>query len=65
MKNRIYLHLPGLREHCCGRHTSPVARAAFRRGNAAGRHGGPAKYGRMERRHLRQEERHARLGSAE
>lgn len=57
----IRLRLPALTSYFCGRHASPVAVAARRRGNAAGIHGGKAKYGKRERRANRREERAARM----
>lgn len=62
MKPAFRLTLPPLAAHFRCRHTSAAARAAHRRGNAAGIHGGRAKYGTRERRGLRREERVARLG---
>ncbi len=61
MKTVIHLHLPATASYFCGRHTSPVAVAAHRRGNAAGTHGGKAKYGKRERQQHRREERAARI----
>lgn len=61
MKTVIRLRLPAMTSYFCGRHASPVAVAAHRRGNAAGSHGGNAKYGKHQRRRNRLEERSARL----
>jgi len=61
MKTVIRLCLPPRMSYFCGRHPSPLAVAAQRRGNAAGVHGGRAKYGKRERRRSRREEREARL----
>ena len=61
MKTAIHLRLPPMMSYFCGRHTSPMAIAAHRRGNAAGTHGGKAKYGTRERRTNRMEERAARM----
>lgn len=61
MKTALRLYLPPLASYFCGRHASPVAVAARRRGNAAGAHGGRAKYGKRERRASRLEERAARV----
>lgn len=65
MKRAIRLTLPTWRSYFCDRRPSAVAQAAHRRGNAAGAHGGRAKYGTRERRLLRREERAARLDSAD
>lgn len=65
MKTAFCLTLPPLSAYFRCRHTSAAARAAHRRGNAAGVHGGRAKYGTRERRLLRREERVARLGGAD
>jgi len=61
MKTVLRLHLLPLASYFCGRHPSPAAVAAHRRGNAAGSHGGGGKYGKRERRKNRLEERAARL----
>jgi len=60
MKPAIRLTLPPFAASFRGRHPSPMAAAARRRGNAAGIHG-PARYGAPERRARRREERAARL----
>jgi len=61
-KNNVFrLRLPAMTSYFCGRHASPAAVAARRRGNAAGSHGGRAKYGKRERRKSRLEERAARV----
>lgn len=65
MKTSFRLTLPPLAAHFRSRHTSAAARAAHRRGNAAGVHGGRAKYGTRERRLLRREERMACLGDSD
>lgn len=57
----IILKRPSLRACLTAPHPSAVARAAFRRGNAAGVHG-PARPARARRRADRQDERRARLG---
>lgn len=57
---RMTLTLPTFRELMLAPHPSAVARAAFRRGNAAGVHG-PARPSRQQRRANRQEERQARF----
>lgn len=59
MKTKLTLKLPTLREMMAAPHPSAVACAAFRRGNAAGRHG-PANPARARRRADRQDERCAR-----
>ena len=61
MKTVIHLRLPALASYFCGRHSSVMAIAARPRGNAAGAHGGRAKYGKRERQRNRQEERDARV----
>lgn len=63
MKPALQLHLPPMRDYFCGRRPSCLARAARRRGNAAGLHGGERKYGARERRRNRREERDARFFS--
>ena len=60
MKTVIHLHLPTLADHFRHRHPAPGAVAARRRGNAAGVHGGRARYGKRERQKNRLEERAAR-----
>lgn len=65
MKTVIRLHLPSRISYFCGRHSSPLAVAAQRRGNAAGVHGGRAKYGKRERRESRREERDVGLSTSD
>ena len=61
MKSAIRLTLPPLTAYFCGRRPSVMARAAHRRGNAAGMHENKARQGRRERRRNRLDERDARL----
>ena len=57
-RTRPMMTLVLLPSRCRLRGSSPVAQAAYRRGNAAGFHGGrKPKYGKRERQALRHEER--------
>ena len=61
-KIKIVLKLLTVRELMAEPHPSAVARAAFRRGNAAGAHG-PVRRARIRRRTDRLQERLASLGA--
>ena len=61
---KIVLKMLTFRELVTAPHPSAIARAAFRRGNAAGSHG-PTRPARAKRRADRRQERQAHLGGWE